>query len=680
MSILKDVHKSTDLKTVPQPTKFSVFDLESLSNPSIAYKLPLAVIALVDMNAFFAQVEQIRLNLSIDDPVVCVQWLTLIAVSYAARKYGINRMDNVKSAREKCPEVILAHAAVFKKGNPYWSYVEGLPNQAEHKVSLDPYRRESRKIIKIIKQHCDVVEKASVDECYLDLGREVHKRLLVEFPQLRQLGLELPDIPPQLPESLYWQGEVVRTEAENAELQLRENVSSSQKSSEASPTISDWDDICVLIGAQVLYKIRKLIYDELSYTTSGGIARNKFLAKLAAGFNKPDNQTIIRLALIANFLTNFQFNDVSGMGGKAGDNVLARFDTPPGVNSFTHLRENYTLQDIQKEYPQDPQFAQKIYDIVRGDDRQPLRLRTDVKSMMSRKNFIPQRPVKTLYDIFSWLRVYAGDLHNRFIDLDDENMNLLMLLVSHKEKGVLVRPKTMSLQIGFLSGARISKQVTLPVFRSLDKLHQVVESTSLKLMKEMLELSGKIEDTGGTDIKSIKLDDDDKLKLVKVNPILNCALIVSNFTVTSDSSLIDRYVGESGAQDAEETIKRMFDAVKEEQASMPPSPKKPKTAKVAKVDNEYITKLFSDYKRKSENAPKHEKKPSPKPDIFARLNSQARKSTPTIENGYCTQCECLVGDETEHRDYHYALALLEKLNLLETQPTLQFKRSSNKKQ
>lgn len=672
MSILKDVQKTNDFKTVPQPTKFSVADLESLSNPAIAYKLPLAVIALVDMNAFFAQVEQTRLNLSIDDPVVCVQWLTLIAVSYAARKYGINRMDNVKSAREKCPDVILAHAAVFKKGNPYWSYVDGLPNQAEHKVSLDPYRRESRKIIKIIKQHCDVVEKASVDECYMDLGREVHKRLLLEFPQLRQLGLKLPDIPPQLPESLYWQGETVRTEAENAELQLRENVSSSQKPPASPPTISDWDDICVLIGAQVLYKIRKLIYDELSYTTSGGIARNKFLAKLAAGFNKPDNQTIIRLALIPNFLTNFQFNDVSGMGGKTGDTVLARFDTPPGVNSFTHLRENYSLQDIQKEYPQDPQFAQKIYDIVRGDDKQPLRLRTDVKSMMSRKNFIPQRPVKTLFDIFSWLKVYAGDLHNRFIDLDDENMNLLMLLVSHKEKGVLVRPKTMSLQIGFLSGARISKQVTLPVFRSLDKLHQVVESTSLKLMKEMLELSGKIEDSGGTDIKKIDFNDDEKLKKIKVNPILNCALIVSNFTVTSDSSLIDRYVGDSGAQDTEETIKRMFDAVKEEQASKPPSPKKPKTAK---VDNDYITKLFSDYKlRKTENVPKREKKESsPKPDIFARLNSQASKqSTFAIKDGYCTQCNCKIDDEPEHRDYHYALELSEKLNL--SQPTLQFKR------
>ena len=149
-------------------------------------------------------------------------------------------------------------------------------------------------------------------------------------------------------------------------------------------------------------------------------------------------------------------------------------------------------------------------------------------------------------------------------------------------------------------------------------------------------------------------------------------MIVTNFTVTSDSSLIDRYVGDSGAQDTEETIKRMFDAVKEEQASKPPSPKKPKTAK---VDNDYITKLFSDYKlRKTENVPKREKKESsPKPDIFARLNSQASKqSTFAIKDGYCTQCNCKIDDEPEHRDYHYALELSEKLNL--SQPTLQFKR------
>lgn len=675
MSLLNPAPPGDPIKTDPKPTRFSLSDLHALADPASAYKLPLSVIALVDMNAFFAQVEQMRLGLTVDDPVVCVQWLSLIAVSYAARKYGINRMDVVKSAKEKCPDLILAHAAVFKKGNPYWSYVEGLPNQAEHKVSLDPYRRESRKIIKIIKQKCDVVEKASVDECYMDLGREVHQQLLAEFPQLRDCGLKLPDIPLELAESLFWRGKVEKTAAEQNDQQLRENTAASQREDDV-PAICDWDDICVLIGSQVLYKIRQAIYDELSYTTSGGIARNKFLAKLAAGHNKPDDQTIIRLRLIPHFLTNFQFNDVSGMGGKAGDNVLAHFDVPPGINSFTHLRENYSLQDIQKEFPNDITFALKVYDIVRGDDKQPLRLRTDVKSMMSRKNFIPQRPVKTLYDIFSWLRVYAGDLYNRFIDLDDENMNLLMLQLSNKEKGLLVRPRTLSLQIGFLSGVRVSKQTTLPVLRSLEKLHQTIEATSLRLMKELLELSGKIETTGDF-VKLVDFKDNEALKKIKLSPILNCGIVVSNFTVTSDSSLIDKYMDDGGSENTEETIKRMFDAVNREQAAKMPSPKKPK--KTTKADHEYISKLFSDFLKNSE-APEVVRKLSPKPDIFASLNRR-KPSAVTITNGYCTECKSPVDNEVEHKDYHYALGLSKKLNADHTgrQTHLELKKATSSK-
>ena len=64
----------------------------------------------------FAQVEQIRLNLTDQDPVVCAQWNSVIAVSYASRKFGITRMDTIASCKSKCPNVIIAHAAVYKKG------------------------------------------------------------------------------------------------------------------------------------------------------------------------------------------------------------------------------------------------------------------------------------------------------------------------------------------------------------------------------------------------------------------------------------------------------------------------------------------------------------------------------------------------------------------------------------
>jgi DNA polymerase eta len=42
------------------------------------------------------------------------------------------------------------------------------------KVSLKFYRSESRKIFKVMKKHCELIEKASVDEAFLDITKEVN--------------------------------------------------------------------------------------------------------------------------------------------------------------------------------------------------------------------------------------------------------------------------------------------------------------------------------------------------------------------------------------------------------------------------------------------------------------------------------------------------------------------------
>ena len=52
----------------------------------------------------------------------------------------------------------------------------------------------------------------------------------------------------------------------------------------------DWDDVVMSIAAEMVREVRKEVEDTLGYTCSAGIARNKMLAKLAAGWKKPDQQ------------------------------------------------------------------------------------------------------------------------------------------------------------------------------------------------------------------------------------------------------------------------------------------------------------------------------------------------------------------------------------------------------
>jgi DNA polymerase eta len=53
---------------------------------------------------------------------------------------------------------------------------------------------------------------------------------------------------------------------------------------------SDWDDVIMSIASEMIRGIRMEVDEKLGYTCSAGIATNKMLAKLAAGWKKPNQQ------------------------------------------------------------------------------------------------------------------------------------------------------------------------------------------------------------------------------------------------------------------------------------------------------------------------------------------------------------------------------------------------------
>lgn len=601
------VDKTTLLTNFESDSKFTFQNLYDLNDAKTSYKLPLSVIGFIDQNAFFAQCEQIRLGLGDNDPVVCAQWQSLIAVSYAARKFGINRMDTIQSAKSKCPNLIIAHAAAFKKGETHWQYIKGLPDQTIYKVSLDPYRRELRKILKILYQNVDLVEKASVDESYIDFGRSVLTILFDYFPFLNakydDLNIQLPPLPESLPSELYWIGELIKSESEIKSHQFNETLSDSQKL-DTKPIINDWDDILILIGSQILYQLRMEIFEKLGYTTSGGVARNKRIAKLAGGFKKPDMQTIIRNASINRFLNNFELNDITGMGGKTGDLIISKFDIPPSINSITYLRENFTLKQITEELSNDIQLSTRVYQLVRGEYIEELQLRTMVKSMMSRKNFPLNKPVATVFDAFDWIKVFVGDLYSRLIEIDDENLNLSMSQLEIKDKGFIMRPKTLAVQITTTTYSHVSKTSGLPISRSLEKVRDSMVNVSFRSLMELLDGTNVSALNDNRSPKTCKVSDpDDVLKNYKIMPLANISVVISNFIKTTDSNLIDSYVNGKNKSDAlstQENIKKMFDEVNQQQQqqnseSLPPPP--PQSEPKNKIDKSYIDKLFKDYNK-----------------------------------------------------------------------------------
>lgn len=102
----------------------------------------------VDMDAFYASIEQ-RDNPYLKGKPVIIGGLgersVVCTASYEARKYGVHSAMPIVSARRLCPN------GVF------------LP------VDMEKYKKESVKILNILKRYSDIIEPLSIDEAFLDV-------------------------------------------------------------------------------------------------------------------------------------------------------------------------------------------------------------------------------------------------------------------------------------------------------------------------------------------------------------------------------------------------------------------------------------------------------------------------------------------------------------------------------
>ena len=112
-----------------------VITYRHLHSHNLGVKDPLRVIALCDSDAFYAACEQVRLDVDPSLPLVVLQWDSLIAVNYPARKYGITRMCKVKDALRMCPHLKVVHVATYKEGEAEPGYWEN-PDTLTHKVRV----------------------------------------------------------------------------------------------------------------------------------------------------------------------------------------------------------------------------------------------------------------------------------------------------------------------------------------------------------------------------------------------------------------------------------------------------------------------------------------------------------------------------------------------------------------
>ncbi|KAI0714431.1 DNA/RNA polymerase [Cerioporus squamosus] len=479
----------------------TVNDFDDL-NPTITYRHlvsnnlgvrdPLRVVALCDSDAFYAACEQVRLGIDPALPLVVLQWDSLIAVNYPARKFGISRMDKLREAKKRCPDLVVVHVATYKEGEAEPGYWEN-PDTRTHKVSLDHYRRESMKIIQMFKEGLPTgeVEKASIDEAFIDFTRPVREEILKRYPYLAAVPPDAPnglDSPLPPPPPISWEGRGTIVPVHPAKEQPADKGGGDPQSASTGdePGTSDheeegdhvveeddeqttWHDVALSIAAELMMKIREDIRAKLGYTTSAGLARNKFLAKLTASYKKPMNQTVLRNAAIPNYLRPMPFQKIRFLGGKLGKALAEEYDVST-VGDLLYVILMEVDDEMQRKFGEESIW---VYEILRGIDRTEVKEKSVVnKSMLASKNL--PHPITKATEGYHWIRCLAAELALRLNEARDNNPALW--------------PKTVVLHIRQGYDVFRSKQMPFPFTKNVTV--DIIASFGDKLWKELVGTGG----------------------------------------------------------------------------------------------------------------------------------------------------------------------------------------------
>lgn len=331
---------------------------------------PLRKIIHVDMDAFYASVEQLD-NPDLRGKPIAVggnsQRGVVSAASYEARKFGVRSAMSSIIAKRKCPEL------TFVKAN------------------FERYKEISKAIRQIFYDYTDLVEPLSLDEAYLD-------------------------------------------------------VTVNKKGNPSATLIAK--------------EIRKRIFDELHLTASAGISINKFIAKVASDYNKPNGQKTVNPEEVIQFLEDLEIRKFYGVGKVTAEKMYQL-----GIFTGKELKTK-SLEFLNNNFGKSGTY---YYHVVRGVHT------SDVK---------PNRIPKS----FGAERTFNENLSSEIFML--EKLQHIATELERRLKKSKIAGKTITLKIKYSDFTLQTRSKTLPYFISDKDL--ILETAKNLLYQDTLENSVRL--------------------------------------------------------------------------------------------------------------------------------------------------------------------------------------------
>ncbi|MGW9684396.1 DNA polymerase IV [Flagellimonas sp. 2504JD1-5] len=252
------------------------------------FNFPLRKIIHVDMDAFYASVEQ-HDNPDLKGKPIAVgggsKRGVVSAASYEARKFGVRSAMAGYIARKNCPDLIFV------------------------KPRFDRYNEVSKQVRSIFFEYTDLVEPLSLDEAYLD-------------------------------------------------------VTENKKGNPSATLIAK--------------EIRKKILDATGLTASAGISINKFIAKVASDYNKPNGQKTVNPEEVIQFLEDLDIRKFYGVGKVTAEKMYKL-----GIFTGSDLKQK-SVEFLDGHFGKSGKF---YYNVVRGIHNSEVKPHRTPKSVGAERTF-----------------------------------------------------------------------------------------------------------------------------------------------------------------------------------------------------------------------------------------------------------------------------------------------------
>lgn len=332
--------------------------------------LPIRKIIHIDMDAFYASVEQY------DNPAL--QGIPLAvggsstrgvvsAASYEARKFGVRSAMSGVLAKKLCPQLTFV------------------------KPRFDRYKEISNKIRAIFLDYSDLVEPLSLDEAYIDVTKN------------------------------------------------KKGIQS---------------------ATQIAIEIRSRIKSEVGITASAGISINKFVAKVASDYNKPNGQKTVPPEEVLSFLENLDIRKFHGIG-----QVTAKKMYDMGIFTGRDLKGK-SKAFLEEHFGKSGAY---FYYIVRGVHQSEVRPNRVRKSLSAERTFSKNLSS----EIFLWDQLYQ-----------------ISTEVSKRLHDAKISGKTITLKIKYRDFTLQTRSKTLPYFTRSKEV--ILEHAKRLLYQEKLQESVRL--------------------------------------------------------------------------------------------------------------------------------------------------------------------------------------------